>query len=221
MIATEEPMRRTAEKTSFNPVLRGAAKVISYVFHPLFIPVYIGWFFVYGIDLFAGQDPWHKTLLILQFFVNYTLLPLVTILLARALGFVHSVYLKTQKDRIIPYVACEIFYFWAWYVFKNQGYPKEAILFALAVFLASCMGMLLNTYMKVSMHAISLGVVSSLMVYMGLGSDENYGFYISIALLVAGLTGTARMINKDHNPIEVYAGFFTGAIALLLGSLFV
>ena len=56
-----------------------------------------------------------------MFFVIYSLFPLVTVLLAKGLGFIDSVYLKTQRDRIIPYIACEIYYFWIAYVLRHQA----------------------------------------------------------------------------------------------------
>src|SRR5688500_8300130 len=89
--------------------LRIGARIISILFHPLFIPVYIGWFLIYILHQFPNLDAWRKTLLLIQFFVSYTLLPLATMLLAKALGFVDTIYLSTQKDRIIPYIACGIF----------------------------------------------------------------------------------------------------------------
>src|SRR6476619_6888472 len=113
---------------------------------------------------------------IISFFVNYTLLPLITILLMRALGFIQSVFLKTQKDRILPYVVCQIYYFWGWYVAKNNHLPQLLVLFGLGVFLASCFGLIFNIYMKISMHALALGVITSLAVIVGMRTDLNLGF---------------------------------------------
>src|SRR3569833_1199774 len=127
--------------------------------------------------------------------VNYMVLPLVTLLLAKGLGFIQSVYLKTQRVRIIPYVATGIFYFWVWYVFRNQSFPKEVIMFSLAIFLASSLGLIVNSYMKVSMHAIAVGVVITLFILLGFMSSDNLGPFVSIALLTGGIVCTARLIN--------------------------
>lgn len=205
---------------AFHPVLRVGAKIISYIFHPLFVPVYVGWAFVYVLRLFPGFDPFRKTVLMGQFFVSYTLLPLATVLIAKALGFVQSVYLKTQKDRIIPYIASMIFYFWMWYVSKNLGFPKESVMFSLAVFLATCLGVFFNTYFKVSMHALSMGVVATLFLILSLQSSANFGPYLSVSLLIAGLVCTARLLNNDHKPFDVYAGLFLGAVAQTTASFF-
>ena len=210
-----------AEQIRFHPALHIAAKVISYVFHPLFIPVYMGWFFVYVLRLFPGRDAWQQTVLILQFFVSYTLLPLATVLIAKALGFIQTVFLKTQKDRIIPYMATMIYYFWMWYVSKNLSFPQETVMFSLAIFIATCFGVFFNTYLKVSMHGLSVGVVITLLIILSLNSSANFGPYLSVALFIAGLVCTARLINNDHQPVEVYTGLFLGSVSQLIAWAFV
>jgi hypothetical protein len=211
---------QAAEHTSFHPALRLAAKVISYVFHPLFVPVYLGWFMVYVLRLFPALDPWRKTMLLIQFFVSYTLLPLMTVLIAKALGFVQTIYLNTQKDRIIPYIASMIFYFWMWYVSKNLGFPVESVVFSLGVFLATCLGVFFNTYFKVSMHALSMGVTIAWFFIFSFNSSVNFGPYLSVALFIAGVVCTARLINANHKPFEVYAGLFLGALAQIIAWIF-
>jgi acid phosphatase family membrane protein YuiD len=47
------------------------------------------------------------------------------------------------------------------------------------------------------------------------------GFYIALSLLIAGAVSTARLVNNDHHPIEVYAGLAIGLLAQLLAYYFV
>lgn len=204
------------QEVRFHPVMRVLAKVISLVFHPLFIPVYISWFLIYENPVFPALNGWEKLLLVIRFAVMYTLFPLITVLLAKGLGFIQSIYLKTQKDRIIPYVACGLYYFWMWYVLRNQpDTPVQLIQLSLAIFIASSLGLMANSYLKVSMHAIAVGVMVAFMILFGFTANANMGFYISIALLIAGIVGTARLINGDHHPAEIYIGFFIGIAGLL------
>ena len=206
---------------TFPAVIRLVAKFISYLFHPLFVPLYVGLFLIYEVRLFNDRTDWQKKIILIQFFVYYTFFPLMTTLLLKALGFIQSAYLKTQRDRILPYIVCEIFYFWAWYVFRNIHFPKEVVMFALGVFLACSLGLILNSFVKISMHTISLGLVCTFFLLAGLYSTTSYGIYISIALLIAGLTATARLIDSNHTQTEIYFGFFTGAFAQVVASLFV
>jgi hypothetical protein len=206
---------------TFSSAIHVIAKIISYLFHPLFVPVYVGIFFVYEARLFNDRTDWQNKIVLLQFFIYYTFFPLMTTLLSKALGFIQSVYLKTQKDRILPYIVCEIFYFWAWYVFKNVHFQKEVVMFALGVFLACSMGLILNSYMKISMHTIALGVVCTFFLLAGMFTTANYGFYIAVAFLIAGITATARLIDSNHTQKEIYSGFFAGALAEVVAYFFV
>lgn len=151
----------------------------------------------------------------------YTVFPLITVLLAKGLGFIQSVYLKTQKDRIIPYIVCGIYYFWMWYVLKNQPeFPRYFVMLSLAIFIASFIGLILNSFMKVSMHTISVGVMMTFMLLLAFLTDVNYGFYIAIAFLLAGAVCSARLVNADHFPVEVYAGLIVGVVAQLVAYYF-
>jgi hypothetical protein len=206
---------------SFHPSLRISARIISYLFHPLFVPLYVAWFLIYEVRSFPDRSEWQKTIIMIQFFVYYTFLPLVTTFLCKALGFISSIHLNSQKDRIIPYVVCEIFYFWAWYVFRNLHFPAMFVVFSLGVFLATSLGLIINTAMKVSMHALSVGVLSAFIFIASLRTDLNYGLYISIAILMAGMTGTARLIDSNHTTKEVYFGFFAGVASQVIAYFFV
>jgi hypothetical protein len=205
------------KESTWPPLVSIMAKVISVIFHPLFIPVYILLFFLYVSPVTIGLDPEQKGRLTISFSMMYILFPLVTVLLAKGLGFVDSIYLRTQKDRIIPYIACGVYYFWMWYVLHNQsGFPESLTQLSLAIFLASSGGLILNSWMRISMHAISVGVGLSFIYFLALQSVSSFGVYLSIALIISGLVLTARLINDDHNPREVYFGFFIGVVANII-----
>jgi hypothetical protein len=201
-----------------NPVIRLAAKVISYVFHPLFVPVYILIFLLYIHPfVFAGTTAWDRKMVLLQTILMYGFFPLVTVLLLKALDFINSVYLNKQKDRIIPFVICNIWYFWIWYVWRNlPNSPKEIVILAMTIFLASAIGLMANIYMKISMHTISMGVTVSFMLFLALTQSLNFGIYLSIAFLIAGLVCTARFIASDHTAMEIYTGLLVGCLSLLI-----
>ena len=221
MISRMGMVRNIDERHSFSPALRVGAKIISFIFHPLFVPLYIAWFLIHELRLFNDRTDWQRTVIFIQFFIYYTFFPMMTTLLSKALGFVQSVYLRTQKDRILPYIVCEIFYFWGWYVFKNVHFPKEVVMFALGVFLACSLVLILNSFMKISMHTLSLGVVCAFLLLASAMSSFVFGIYISIGFFVAGLTATARLIDSNHTQREIYFGFFAGAIAEVIAFFFV
>ena len=201
-----------------NAVIRLAAKIISYIFHPLFVPVYIAWFLITVQPyLFASFTPTEKIIALLRFIIMYSFFPLVTVLLARGLGFIDSIYLRTQKERIIPYIACGIYYFWMCYVLRNQPqFSKEVVQLSMAIFIASSIGLLVNIYMKVSMHSISMGILVVFMSLLAFTQAGSYTVYMSIAFLSAGIVCTARFIVSDHTAKEIYAGLLVGGLSQLI-----
>jgi hypothetical protein len=198
------------------------AKIISYIFHPVFVPVYIVWFLLYVHPyIFAGFIGLDKTKVMIQAFVMFTFFPVVTVLLLKALNFINSFHLSSQKDRIIPLVACGVWYFWIWYVWRNlPGYPKPPVQLALAIWISASLGLMANIIMKVSLHAISMGVMVAFILLLALSQELNFGVYISIALLVAGLVCSARFIISDHTPKEVYGGLVVGIVSMVVANWF-
>src|SRR5436189_750087 len=198
------------------------AKFISYVFHPLFIPIYITYFIIeirsYQL---AGINDWMNLRILLQVFVNCTFLPLASILLLRALNFIDSVFLRTQRDRIIPYIICMIFYFWNWYVFKNNHEVKDLVSMSMAIFNASVLGFLVNISMKVSMHAISVGVMVTFIALIAFTDSSSFSFYLSFAILITGIVCTSRLLVSDHSPKEIYYGLLVGMFSQLAAHYFV
>ena len=206
------------ESPKYSFALRTAAKFISYLFHPLFIPVYVSWFLVYLQPyLFSSFTKWDKALVIFRFFIMYTLFPLVTVLLAKGLGFVSSIQLKTQRERIIPFIACGMYYFWMWYVLHNQPeFPAPVVALTFAIFLASSVGLLANIYMKISMHTIGVGVMVTFVILLAFTQDTSFGIYIAVAVFIGGIVCTARMIASDHTQQEIYWGFFAGVVSQIV-----
>jgi hypothetical protein len=170
---------------------------------------------------FAGLDDWNKILKLVLIIVSCTFVPLVSVLLLRGLNFIDSIYLKTQKDRIIPYIICMTFYFSVWYYFRKNHEIKDLVSMSMAVFNASVFGFLVNILMKVSMHAIAVGVMCTFIALMAFADTISYSFYLSIAILISGIVCTSRLIVSDHKPKEIYYGFLIGVFSQLAAHYFV
>jgi hypothetical protein len=229
LMVDEQSRLQSREKNVQPPALRFFARVISWIFHPVFVPMMVIFFLVYVHPyLFAGFTPFLKFKVIMSAFLSFTFFPLVTVLLLKGLKFIDSIYLQTQKERIIPFVACMIWYFWISYVWLNFGktkggadIPNEAILFAAATFISTIIGLMVNIRMKVSLHAIAMGIVLSFFLLMALSQPLNFGRWLTVVFLVTGLVCTARLVVSDHTQAEVYGGLLTGAASILVARFFI
>ena len=209
-------------RAKYPAALRLAARIISYIFHPLFIPVYLSILILKTeSSYFSSLTDVGRKMYVPRFILSYTFLPLASVLLMKALKFVSSIHLKTQRDRIIPYVVCMIYYWWSWYAFDNQPeYTNLSVIISLAIFLASIGGLMANIYMKVSMHAIAAGVMVAFVMLLAFTEELSFGIYISVSVLLAGIICTARFIDSDHTAKEIYVGLLIGILSLFVAMKF-
>jgi hypothetical protein len=212
----------TAEKNTLSTGIKIPAHIISFIFHPLFIATYVMAFLAYVHPYaFIGVPENMKLFKVVLFvFFNTAFLPLFAVFLMRQLKLIDSMFLTTQKERIIPYTATMIFYFWAWYVSHNQPeFPEYAVNFLLGTFLAVCASWMWNIYTKISMHATAMGGLVVFFLMQSFTGYEFTGYYFSIAVIVAGLVCTSRLIVSSHTQGEIYLGFFTGALCQVVALL--
>jgi hypothetical protein len=186
----------------------------SYLFHPLFIPIYIIAYIIFVHPYaFAGLHEKQKMMKLISFFIQTVFFPAFTVFLLWRLKFSESLFLRTQKERIIPYVATIIFFFWAYYVSRNQvENPDILISFLLGLFLSASAALMANSFFKISMHGLGVGGAMAFMMLAGLATFEPMGLPISIATIVAGIVCTSRLIVSDHHPAEIYWGFIIGVL---------
>lgn len=203
-------------------VLKILAKVLSYVFHPLFIPTYVYYFvtqvFPYEFSGMMSSDTLFRTLVI---FINTAFFPAVAVFLLWRLKFIDSIFLRTARERIAPYTIVMVFYWWLWYLSKNfTDQPYSLRVFFLGIFLATPVALIINNFIKISMHAIGVAGAATFITLLAFSSSLHLGVHISIAWLLAGLVCTARFLVSDHTNKEVYSGILLGIFTQLLAYYF-
>jgi hypothetical protein len=194
------------------------ARGISLIFHPVFQPVILVAFLLFSdtSTLFLGFRPAQRWMILGQAFTLYTFFPLVTVGLLKALGFLESVQLKTQRERVIPLIAIGIWYFWIWYVWKNlPDHPIELVRFALAAWTTSWIGLMINVRMKISLHTIGAGLILTFLFLWAWQHSYGAGIYLPIACIWAGSIGVARLRISDHTQMEVIVGYLLGAATMI------
>ncbi|CAN5305169.1 hypothetical protein BH09BAC2_BH09BAC2_05010 [soil metagenome] len=213
------------EETNYPVLLKFFAHIISVVFHPLFITVYGAYYLIYThLSFFNGLNGHAKRWIIIRIIINMVIFPGITVLLLKGVGFIDSVLLHKQRDRIIPYITTGIFFFWMYLVFKNQeNISLVLVSFIFSVFLSSSAAMILNIYNKVSMHAVGMGGLIGLfwVVTKTTHSSVAVPLPLMVVLLITGLVCTARLIITDHTPKQIYVGLITGILCQLIGGLII
>lgn len=200
-------------------ILRFCGQFFSVIFHPLFIPLIGAWFLAFvQPGYFTGISPHEKMMIVIRVGYNTIFYPALTVVLLKALGFSKTILLKTQRERIVPYIATNIFYFWIFLVLKNQP-EVPAILtgFIFGAFLASSAALLANIYFKISMHALGLGSLCGLMLII-IFSGFTYAVFLMVLLvfIITGIVSTSRLIVSDHKPFDIYSGILVSIFCQLI-----
>lgn len=205
----------------FPGALKTTALAISYLTHPLFIPLLVTFLVLESIpEYMVAFKPLSKRFAYDMLYFRVAIIsigfPMLTLLLAKSLKFVSSIHMKTQRDRIIPYVAMITYYFWAFYTFQQEGRaPKFYTAFFLGVFLSVSIAFVTNNFIKTSMHTVGWGGVIGFLCSLMWGMHMNVSVPLVITFFVAGIAATARLILSAHQPREIYIGFLIGIVSQL------
>jgi hypothetical protein len=211
-------MEENIDNISYPAWVRYVAQIVSVLFHPLFVGVMMAAYLIYGHpDYFTGFYAQEKMMKILAVINNNVFFPLLVVALLKALGFSKSVLLKTQKERIVPYIASITFFFWTYHVFKNQPEtPRVLVNMCRGMFFTSAVALLLNNYFKISMHAMGVGGALGLMLLILFDGTLQTGLPLMVTVLMTGAVITARKVVSDHNWFDLFAGLILGMLSQLI-----
>jgi hypothetical protein len=219
-----EPLPHTQPavlRQEHNIMLRVFAQFFSVLFHPLFIPTYVVAFLInFHPSYFSGFNNSAKMMLLLTTALNTAFFPAFSVFIMKGLGFIKSVFLHSQQDRIGPYLASMIFYFWAARVFFKFEPQLSPVLpaFMTGVFLTTVAALIINIFYKISMHAIGCGGLLGVFLIIMNSNSMLMTWPLSLALLVTGIVCTSRFIVSNHTPKEIYAGLLVGLLCQLIAA---
>lgn len=208
------------------------SRLFSIVFHPLLILLY-----VFGLAMLANPFSFHftrvedKVLLMMFAFFTGLFIPLVAILMMRALGLLPDLQLMDKRDRIFPFIATGIFYLWLMRnLWQNSDVPDVLKGGVLGLVIALFVAFFVNNFERLSIHAVGVGALFSFTAILGLFYGLNtlsvfisggqfsadWVLVIGVVGLIAGAVGSSRLILGKHRLDEVILGYVIGIVSQLL-----
>ncbi len=205
------------ENNASKPI-RLSAQLISYLFHPLFVPTF---FMLYLIKVlpyeFAGITEWQLKLRVFSVFWLTAFFPAFAVFLLWRLKFSESIFLRTQKERVIPYVITMFFYWWMYYLSRNfTDQPLALKFFYFGIFIASSLGLIVNNFIKVSLHAMGVSGLLMAVLLVNLHYPISNVLWVGVAILLSSIVVSARMIVSDHTKQELIIGFVIGLLTQVM-----
>lgn len=194
------------------------ASVVSYIFHPLSMPI-IGILLIFYSDLVPGFSYWNygntltmgwKYILICYLFTN--IIPGVSALILKKIGKISSLQMPEKEERLLPFTITGISYVSFFYFTKEMvGFEPPLILnlFLLGAIIAIVIGVVITFTWKISVHMIGVGGLVGIFFLMNVWIAPA-PIYLVVSILLAGIVGSSRIALKAHTISQVFAGFLLG-----------
>ena len=216
-------------------ISKGVAQLISWLFHPLLMLTYM-------IALLMIINPYSfgvnqvgegiSGLLLIYVFLQASLIPGILISMMGKLGLTPNLNLGDRTSRIVPFIATGMLYMWLYANFSRL--PDVPIAFQSAILgtiIALFTAFILNIFSKISLHTVGMGsLVGMVLVTILLFNYSSFQFgnamysmygVLFIAITLAGVVGSARVIIENPTPKDLYGGYLVGFATQLIALQFV
>ena len=195
--------------------MQGFFKVISYIFHPLFIPIAgtIAYFQI--TPKYSPVEVQSAT--ILPIFILTVVIPIISFLILRNIGLVQSPQLPSLKERKYPFYLSLVLLTLILLKVIPNNYIAELYFYFVGLIIGTFAATLLLFFkIKSSMHLMGMGTLCMFLTSLSIHFEINITLALSVLILLTGLVATSRLFLKAHSKAEVVVGFCIGAISQLL-----
>lgn len=188
---------------------------ISYIFHPLLMPIL-------GVIFYFSKSPRFIPIDIIRaklvsLFILTVVLPILLYFLLKTLGKVKSINLETTKERIIPLsLNCIVIIL----VLQRVLAPTQIIelhYFFVGILISTMTCLILAiAKFKASIHMIAVTGVFMFFVALSFHFSININGTLALMIIIIGAIASSRLHMNAHTYKELIMGSFVGLIPQLL-----
>ncbi|MCM5662578.1 hypothetical protein [Galbibacter mesophilus] len=191
--------------------MRVFSKLISHLFNPIFAPVL-------GTALYFLISPKYNPpeaikLVLLAVLILTVVIPFISYLLLKNLGWVSNIELKETKERKLPLIVCIILTYITILKIAPASYSAELYFYFVGI-LGALISALIMVYLdfKISLHAMGISGLTTFIIGLSIHYEINITIGLAALILCVGSVATARLYLKSHKGLEIIAGLFIGVI---------
>lgn len=190
-------------------------KSISYIFHPLIMPLL-------GVIFYFSKSPRFIPIEIIQakvvsLFILTVILPILLYFLLKTLGLVSTINLKTTKERIYPLILNGVVVLIVLQRVLTISQSPELYFFFVGILISNMTCLLLAIMrFKASIHMIGISGIFMFFVALSIHFSININGTLALISIIIGATATSRLHLKAHSYIELIIGIFVGFIPQLI-----
>ena len=194
--------------------MKGAAKFISIIFHPLLIPTF-GFLILFNSGTYLSfLDFDFKKMIFIIVVLSTCLIPLSLIPFFLYQKMIFSIHLPEKRERLVPLGITLLLYIFCYMLLRRVPIPPFYHAFCFASIIAVLLTLSITLKWKISLHMVGIGGLTGLVGFLILSMRINLEFYLFMTVIAAGLAGTSRLILEAHKPSQLYAGFLLGLITI-------
>ena len=189
--------------------------LFSYVFHPLFVPVYATLFYLFSNNsYFLNKE---KYIVLLQVVMATILLPTIIFFGLRSAGKISSAMAPLISERKIPLVLqCFLIIFLVRTTVTIERYAELHFFFLGALLSTLIALVLLFANMKVSLHMIGISALTFFVLGLNLHFQTQNMVAILFLTLMNGFIASSRLEMNAHTAKELILGFLIGSVPQVL-----
>lgn len=190
-------------------------KSISFVFHPILMPIF-------GVTFYFAKSPRFIPTPIIQaklisVFILTVLLPILLYFLLKTIGKAKTMYLETTQERLLPLFLNAVISA----LIVNRVLPVTEIIelhyFFIGI-LFSTLACLILALLKFKASIHMLGIAGVFMFYVALSIHFSINIIGTLALMfiIIGAVASSRLHLEAHTTKELLIGFFIGLLPQLI-----
>lgn len=199
------------KRYTVNKFIAGLANIMSTALSPIMMPTY-GVFLVLSTSVLCVL-PYGTRVAVLLVCMGITcILPLIFLSVLRHFKLVKGLHVDIREQRFIPYVFTGLCYLAAAYYLYYCHSPRWFTMFMVGSAITAFVMALINLKWKISAHMAGIGGLIALVYQIHVQDLSAFDLFwlLSFIIIVAGGLGSARLILKRHDLLQVLAGVVVG-----------
>ena len=197
------------------PKFNSFSRILSYILHPLLIPTIATTAIMFRPDLYTINLPFALKIWFLGYVFVFTIvIPASAIFILQKLNAISSIEQHHRSERTIPLLISSSSYMAMLYLVKSTGVPPIFLYILYSATIALLAGLLINLFYKISLHTLGWAALATTLTGISLSLGVPLLLYITLSVLLAGLTGYIRLKENAHNQTQVYLGYLAGVAVI-------
>lgn len=199
--------------------MREIARVLTVIFHPVFVPLY-GLLIIFSSPTLLSFIPAAmKRVILIVVFTNNVLIPLSLTAILYARGAIKTFSARDRNERVVLLTFAMLMYTITALVLLRMQVPSLFKAYFISIAIVTLITLIITAFYRISLHASGIGGLIALVVFMMILYDIRSVWQLVTVILAGGLVMSSRLYLDDHSPSEVWLGLSAGT-AVMAVSLF-